>query len=82
VLFQIRNGKDQQIAYAIRHLTSPPPLKQIVLRFFNFAEITARGSKIYQIGGFILVFFAKSIGENRNRLAIVVWIYLKKTTGG
>ena len=50
---------------------------------FDLAEIVAGGSKNKQIDGFCAKFFAKSIAENRNRLAFVVWeIFKKKLRGG
>jgi hypothetical protein len=62
-----------------KDLTSDSPLKEAVLGVFDLAEIVARGSKNKQIDGFCAKFFSKSIAENRNRLAFVVWeIFLKK----
>ncbi len=69
-------------------LTSHPPLKQTVLGVFDFAEIIARGSTNFynlnlQMDGFCFKCIAKLIGENRNRLAIVVWdiLYIEKLCG-
>ncbi len=59
-------------------LTSDPQLKETVLGVFDFAEIIARGYKNKQIAGFCSKCFATSIGENRNRLAIVVWEIVSK----
>ncbi len=56
----------------IVHLTSRPPLKQTVLGVFDFAKIIAGGPKNKLIDESYAKFIAKSIGENRNRLAFVV----------
>jgi hypothetical protein len=52
------------------------------LGVFNFAEIIARGYKNKQINMFSSKFFSKSIGENHNPLAIVVFEILAKNCGG
>jgi hypothetical protein len=52
------------------------------LRVFDFAEIIAGGHKNKKIDGFCVEFFAKAIGENRNRLAFVVWEIYEKTERG
>jgi hypothetical protein len=48
------------------------------LGVFDLAEIVAGGSKNLEVDGFCAKFFAKSIGENRNRLAFVVLEIFKK----
>jgi hypothetical protein len=49
----------------------------------DFSEIVTWGPKNYLIDGFCAEFFAKSIGENCNRLAFKVWeIFEKKLRGG
>jgi hypothetical protein len=40
---------------------------------FDFSEIVAWGPKNLPIDEFCAEFFAKSIGEYRNRLAFAVW---------
>ena len=62
------------------YLTSCPPLKETVLGVFDSAKIVAGGFKNKQIDGFGEKFFAKSIGKNCNRLALVVWEIFKKKT--
>ena len=59
-------------------LTSRPPLKQTVLGVFDFAKIIAGGPKNKLIDESYAKFIAKSIGENRNRLAFVVWEIFEK----
>ena len=64
-------------------LTSCPRLKETGLGVFDYAKIVAGGFKNKQIDGFGDKFFAKSIGKNRNRLALVVWeIFKNKRRGG
>ncbi len=58
-----------------RLLTSDPPLatqRNVWGGGVDFSEIIARGYKNKHRWGLFEI-FAKSIGENRNRLAIVVW---------
>ena len=45
---------------------------------FDFSEIVPWGSKNSLIDGFCAEFFAKSISENCNRLALRFEIYMKK----
>jgi hypothetical protein len=49
---------------------------------FDFAKISAGGLKNELIDGSYAKFIVKSIGENRNRLAFVVWEFKKKTERG
>ena len=58
------------------------PLKQTV-EVFDFAKIIDGGLKKFIIDGSYAKFIAKSISENHNRLAFVVWeLFLKKTERG
>jgi hypothetical protein len=63
-------------------LTSRLLLKEIVLGVFDFAEVIAGGSKNKTKCGLYVKFFAKLIGENRNRLAFLFCEIFEKNERG
>jgi hypothetical protein len=75
-------GHSHVLCFRLFCLTSRPRLNETVLGDFDFAKIMAGGPKNKLIDVSYSKFIAKSIGENRNRLAFVVWQLFQKNCEG